>query len=332
MGVTIRDVAAKAGVSISTASLVLNGKGWVSDKLRKRVLQAVEELNYRPNAMARGLRARESRLLGLVIPDIANPFFPLVVRGVEDAAVQGGYTVILGNTDGKSEEEAKYLGLFTEKRVDGLIFIPSGSSERSISALGLNPVPKVVIDRALTGVDIPTVMTDNVRGAYMGTQHLLANGRSRILFISGPEDVQASRDRRTGYSRALRERGIDEELIVFGDFSFESGRKAMADCLFRLEFDAVLSANDMMALGAMVALSESGIDVPNKAELVGYDNILFSALARPSLTTVEQPAYQMGFEAVQLVLEMISSGKSTCESKLLEPRLIVRDSSPKRYD
>lgn len=329
MDITIKDVANRAGVSISTASLVINNKKGVSDKLRKRVWEAIAELNYRPNAMARGLKVKESRVLGLTIPDIVNPFFPLIVRGVEDAAEFYGYTIILGNTDGELKKEEEYLNHFVEKRVDGLILIPSSSCHKTVSFFRQLPLPKVIIDRPIQGLDIPTVMTDNVRGAYMGTKHLLENGRRRVLFISGPENLQASEDRLLGYSKAMREYGIKARLIKYGQFSFQSGREIVSESLSELKFDALFCANDMIALGAMQALAENNIDIPEEVEVVGYDNILFSEFSRPSLTTIEQPAYEMGSQAVKLLLANIQYNNKV-SSKMLEPRLIIRESSPRR--
>lgn len=327
--VTIKDVAKKAGVSISTASLVINNKEGVSDRLRAKVLEAIEELDYRPNAIARALKSKKSKVLGLIIPDIVNPFFPLVVRGVEDAAMRYGYMLLLGNTDGKVEEEARYLELFIEKCVDGMIFIPASNFKKNIRLFQESAIPKVVIDRALEGSGLPTVMTDNITGSYLATKHLLTNGRRRILFISGPQGLQASQDRYRGYKKALAEFGQDEELVENGDYTFESGKKVMERVLNnKLSFDAVFGANDLMALGAMVVLSENKIKIPQDVEVVGYDNILFSSLSKPTLTTVEQPAYEMGYEATKLVLRQIHRKEQLSECKLLEPKLIIRESSP----
>lgn len=330
--VTIKDVAKKAGVSISTISLVINNKEGVSDELKAKALSAIKELDYHPNAMARALKSRRSKVLGLIIPDIVNPFFPLVVRGVEDAAKRYGYTLILGNTDGKMEEEARYLELFVEKCVDGMIFIPASNFKKNIRKFQNTNIPKVVIDRALEGLGLPTIMTDNITGSYLATKHLLANGRRRILFISGPQDLQASQDRYKGYIKALQEYGLDEELVEAGDFTFESGKRVAEKVIKNnLSFDAVFGANDMMALGATVVLTDCKIRIPQEVEVVGYDNIIFSSLSKPTLTTVEQPAYEMGFEAAKLILRQIHSKKVISVCKLLEPKLIIRESSPRHY-
>jgi LacI family transcriptional regulator len=333
MGVTIKDVAERAGVSISTVSLVINGKGGVSDELKEKIEEAVEELNYHPNAMARGLKSKKSKVLGLVVPDILNPFFPQVIKGIEDAVKRYGYTLILGNTDGKMEEEARYLHLFVEKCVEGIIFIPSGTFNKNIRLFREIKVPKVVIDRALDDIKVSTVMTDNILGAYLGTRHLLANGRRRIIFVSGPPNLQASKDRYAGYIKALDEFGIKEKIVEYGNFTFESGKMVTTDALEKkTKFDAIFAANDMIAFGAMVVLAEKKIAIPEEVEVIGYDNILFSFLSKPSLTTIGQPAYDMGYEAVKIVLrEIFTKKRNSYVSKLLEPELIIRESSPRRY-
>lgn len=324
-------MARRAQVSISTASLVINNKGGVSDELRKRVWEAVEALGFRPNAIARGLKTKESLVLGLIIPDIANPFFPLIVRGVEDAAAAHGYTVILGNTDGEVLKEQQYLDHFVERRVDGLILIPASNCEEMLSFYQELELPKVIIDRPIEGLDVPIVMTDNVRGAYMATNHLLNRGRRRILFISGPRDLGASVDRRVGYLQALREFGITDEWIRYGEFSFQSGREIASTAYTNLSFDGLFCANDLIALGAIQSLIARGVKIPQQVEVVGYDNIFFAEFSSPSLTTIEQPAYKMGTEAVKVILDGIRNSSSAEMSvKLLEPRLIIRSSSPEK--
>jgi LacI family transcriptional regulator len=331
--VTIKEVAKRAGVSISTVSLAINKQEHVSEELRQKVFDAIQELNYRPNALARSLKNKKSKVIGLVIPDIVNPFFPLMVRGVEDTAKRYGYAIILCNTDGKAEEEATYLGLFEEKCVDGFIFTSSGKIKKSLSLLQEIAIPKVILDRRLDDLSIPTVTVDNIQGAYLATNHLIGNGKRRILFISGPDQLQSSLDRLKGYQQAFEENklAIESELITFGDFSFESGQKVIKDILARkINFDAVFGANDVMTLGAMVVLSELGIAIPDEIEFIGYDDIYLSAFFKPALTTVKQPAYEMGCEAVKMVLRSMNSKTALVNSKVFKPQLIIRESSPKR--
>lgn len=333
MRITIKDVAKRAGVSISTVSLAINKKERVSDELRQKVTHAIQELNYRPNGLARSLKSKKSKVIGLIIPDIVNPFFPLMVRGVEDTAKRSGYNIILCNTDGKAKEEATYLRLFEEKCVDGIIFTCSGRIKKSLRLLNELTVPKVILDRRLDDLSIFTVAVDNIKGAYIAANHLLQNGKRRILFISGPEQLQSSADRLNGYKQALVENKlvVAPELITYGDFSVESGQKAMRDLIAQgIAFDAVFGANDMMACGAMVVLAELGFVIPDQIEVVGYDDILLASLLKPALTTIKQPAYMMGSEAVKMLLRAINSKKMIVTSKIFEPQLIIRDSSPRR--
>jgi LacI family transcriptional regulator len=324
-------VAKHAGVSISTVSLAINKKERVSEELREKVIKAIDELNYRPNGLARSLKSKKSKVIGLIIPDIVNPFFPLMVRGVGDTAKLFGYNIILCNTDGEVKEEATFLRLFEEKCVDGIIFTCSGRIKKSLSLLNEISIPKVILDRRLDDLSIPTVTVDNAKGAYLATGHLIRKGKQRILFISGPDQLQSSLDRLDGYRQALTENklNVDPELITYGDFSFEGGQKALKDAIAnQIRFDAVFGANDMMTLGAMMVLSESGIDIPGGIEVVGYDDIMLASLFKPALTTVRQPAYEMGCEAVKMILRAIHSKKTSISSKVFEPQLIIRESSP----
>lgn len=326
-------MAKRAGVSISTVSLAINKQERVSEELRQRVLVAIKELNYRPNAVARSLKNKKSKVIGLIIPDIVNPFFPLMVRGVEDTAKRYGYTIILCNTDGKAEEEATYLGLFEEKCVDGFIFTSSGRMKKNLNLLKEIAIPKVILDRRLDDLSIPTVTVDNIQGAYLATRHLIDNGKRKILFISGPDQLQSSLDRFHGYQNAFKENElmVDPNLVTYGDFSFESGQKAIRDAITKgISFDAVFGANDMMALGAMTVLFKMGIAIPNQIEVVGYDDIYLFSLFKPALTTIRQPAYEMGSEAVKMLLRLINSKKTVIASKVFEPQLIIRESSPGR--
>lgn len=324
-------MAKHAGVSISTVSLAINKKERVSEELRQKVTRAIDELNYRPNGLARGLKSKKSKVIGLIIPDIVNPFFPLMVRGVGDTAKRYGYNIILCNTDGEVKEEATFLRLFEEKCVDGIIFTCAGRIKKSLSLLNELSIPKVILDRRLDDLSIPTVTVDNTKGAYIATSHLIRNGKQKILFISGPDQLQSSLDRLNGYKQALAENQlpVKPELITYGDFSFESGQKALKDVIAsQISFDAVFGANDMMTLGAIMVLSELGMDIPDQIEVVGYDDILLASLFKPALTTVRQPAYEMGAEAVKMVLRAMNSKKEFVASKVFEPQLIVRESSP----
>lgn len=326
----MRDVAQKAGVAISTVSLVVNNQDGVSDDLRAKVLSAIEELGYRPNRIAQSLKTNKSQVLGLIIPDITNPFFPAVVRGVTDTASRYGYSILLANSDGKVEEERNYLHLFADTNVDGIIFTTSLKLKDNLQLLQELPIPKVVLDRYLGPFNIPTVTIDNIAGGYLAATHLLQNGVKRILIICGPQGYQSSIDRLTGYQKALEDYGlpIDPELIVFGDFTLAGGQQVICQALeTALDFDAVFATNDLMALGALVELANQGVRVPEDIQVVGYDDIPLAGLFQPSLTTIRQPAYEMGHEAVRTVLRGIGNTNKTPPAKVLSPELVIRHST-----
>ncbi|MGI6565851.1 MAG: LacI family DNA-binding transcriptional regulator [Limnochordia bacterium] len=330
MKVTMRDVAREAGVAVSTVSLVVNNREGVSDELRAKVLKAVEKLGYRPNRIARSLKTDKSHVLGLIIPDITNPFFPLLVRGVTDTASTYGYSILLANSDGKVEEERKYLNVFADTKVDGIIFTTSVKFKDNLQLLQELPIPKVVLDRYLGPFNIPTVTADNITGGYLAVKHLLECGSRRILIISGPQGYPSSMDRLTGYKRALDEHGIavDPDLIEYGDFTLAGGQKAISAVLDRgLDFDGVFAANDLMALGVLVELAAREIPVPEKVQVVGYDDIPSANLFQPALTTIRQPAYEIGHEAVRTLIRAIHHRDRTPPAKILVPELIVRKST-----
>ncbi|MCK4900317.1 MAG: LacI family DNA-binding transcriptional regulator, partial [Anaerolineales bacterium] len=226
--VTMRDVAERASVSVTTVSHVINQSRPVSDELRGRVLAAMEELGYQPNTLARSLRRGETHTIGIIIPDSANPFFAEVARGIENTSFEHGYSVILCNTDNDLERESLYTDVLVKKQVDGILFVAAGLSAENIQALQKRGIPLVIVDRQVSGVEVDSVLTDNVQGGLLATRHLIDLGHNRIGCIVGPSDLTPSAARVTGYQQALNEAGIsyDEVLIVKGDFQYESGFEA----------------------------------------------------------------------------------------------------------
>lgn len=327
---TIRDVARRAGVGVGTVSRVLNSKGHVSNATREKVLRAVEELNYQPNNLARSLATGRSRLVALVIPDITNPFFPTVARGVEDAASTMGYTVVLCNTDGDPAQEMAYAKTLRELRVDGIIFVVSSPDSAAVWELLRGHFPLALIDRQVEGASVDAVLVDNVSSAREATRHLIRLGHRRIAHISGPPQLTTSRDRLRGYLEALGEAGLeaDETLIRAGDFRYHSGYARMKELLEAQDPPtAVFAANDLMAIGAIRALGESGRRVPDDVAVVGFDDILLASLVRPALTTVSQPAYQMGVTATELLIRRMDGLVSgPPQEVVLTPQLVIRES------
>lgn len=326
--VTIKDVAARANVAVSTVSRVLNNSSYVSESTRERVLQAIRELNYHPNNLARGLTTGKTGVIGLMIPDITNPFFPVLARGVEDAANARGYAVILCNTDGNSRQEEVYLQMLREQRVDGIIFSSASSGRQVIEDLLSERMPLVLIDRKIEGVKVNTVIVDNLGSSCEITRYIIGKGHRRIGFIGGPHHLATSRDRLAGYRMALSEAGIpvDEDLIKEGDFRYSSGYANM-QALFELGVTAVFAANDLMAIGAIRALEEMGKGVPQDVAVAGFDDIMMASLIKPALTTVCQPTYRMGVIAADLLIDQIA-GNACAEPDtiVLKPNLVIRES------
>ncbi|MBM7868029.1 substrate-binding domain-containing protein [Heliobacterium gestii] len=328
---TIKDVAALAGVSVSTVSRVINASGYVDSKTGERVLAAVEALDYRPSRIARTLVTRRSGTIGLILPDITNPFFPEVARGAEDEAYRHGYNLILCNSDWKLEKETLYLGILRQQCVEGVILVSTKLTEERLTEECRSLPPLVVIDRTIT-LDIHSISSNNVGGAALATKHLLVQGYRRIAHIAGPASSISARQRLEGYHRTMAEAGlpVDPALVVEGDYRLGGGKKAMARLLALTEPpEAVFCANDMMAVGALEQLQESDRCAPADMAVVGYDGIDLTRYVHPRLTTVIQPTYQMGERAVQLLLETIK-GNESFQHIELEPRLAIGDSSVRR--
>lgn len=326
---TIKDVAKEAGVSIATVSRILNGTGKVSVELANRVQAAVDKLQYHPNSMARALKIRESQSIGLIIPDIENPFFPALVRGVEDMAKRSGYAVILCNSDGNPDMEEQYLNFLISKRVDGILFTGGAEFERNARLLGALDIPLVLLDRRAHSFPCAAVVTDNRLGAQMAVEHLITLGRREIAFISGPPHVSPGEERVAGYRDALAQHGLEQNAgrEVFGAYTFESGYQAIDELVADgMSFDAIFAGNDLMAIGAMEALSRHGLSVPDDVAVIGYDDIRMSAWYKPALTTVHQPVYQMGYIAAETIIKKMTGGSYQPEVRILMPRLIIRQS------
>jgi LacI family transcriptional regulator len=327
---TIREVAEIAKVSPTTVSHVVNNTRFVSDDVRTRVVAAMRELNYRPNALARSLRRGETHTLGLILPDSANPFFAEVGHAIEGAAFALGYSVILCNTENDDNKERLYTEVLENKQVDGMIFVAAGENHEAISAIGKNGLPLVVVDRDMCSLELDTVTTDNHHGGMIATQHLLSLGHQIIGCITGPSNITPSAERVTGYNSALRQAGIlvEESLLVRGDFHAPSGYSAAMQILQRhLRPTAIFVCNDMMAIGALRAAAQLGLRVPEDVAIVGFDDIELASYTTPPLTTVAQPKQEIGQLAVKLVFERMGSPSLPPRHNVLSTRLIIRESS-----
>jgi len=326
----MRDVAERAGVSVTTVSHVINETRPVSDELRQRVLAAIDELGYQPNVLARSLRRGETHTIGMIVPDSANPFFAELARGIEDTSFAHGYNLILCNSDGDLDKELIYADVLTEKQVDGILFVAAGVSTDHIRALQERRIPVVIVDREIPDVSVDQVLTDNARGGWLATCHLLELGHRCIGCITGPSDVTPSAERVTGYRQALSEGGIpvDEVLIVKGDFQYGSGYRAARQILARDDPPtAIFTCNDLMAVGAISAAVEMGRQVPVNLSVVGFDDVRLASFANPPLTTIVQPKYEMGVLATTMLLERMRNHDIPPRRRLLDTSLLIRQST-----
>lgn len=309
MAVTIRDIARTAGVSISTVSKVLNGHdAAISDATRSRIHAAVKELDYRPNMVARGLRARSTRSIGFVLPDITNPFFPAIARGIEDCAQKRGFTVIFCDTDDDSSRERESIRDLNDKMVDGMIV--THALKMGLEGLNECRVPTVVVDRCsreeVLGVGF--VFSDMRAATQVITEHLIERGCERLAFVTAHRDVAP--DRFQGFIDALdsHDRVPDFDLIFEGGYDVETGERGVGKLLQSGSFDAIVCGNDLIAIGALRALRCHGLKVPEDVRVVGIDDIYIARYLEPALTTVYQPAYEMGQAAARMLIDCLVKG------------------------
>jgi LacI family transcriptional regulator len=326
----MRDVAQLAGVSISTVSHVVNNSRGVSDVARTQVEQAMAQLDYRPNALARSLRRQQTHSLGMIVPDNANPFFAEIARAIEDRGFDHGYSIILCNSDGNLQKQAAYVNLLVERRVAGILFVAAGVSTELVDDLQRQRVPLVVIDREVPGVAVDTVQTNHQQGGQLATEHLIALGHRRIGCIAAGSDLSPGAERLAGYRDALAAHGLayDAALVISGDFQFASGYWAMEQFLALAERPtAVFACNDLMAVGAIRAATAAGLRVPADLAIVGFDDIPLASYTNPPLTTIHQPKREIGRQAIEMLLARINRPDAPPRSIRLETELIVRQSS-----
>jgi len=322
--ITIREVAERAGVATMTVSRVLNRKGYVSAAVRERVLRAVEDLGYVPNHLARGLRVQRTGTIALMVTDITNPFFTTVARGVEDAASDAGLLVLFCNTDESEEEESRYVRLLLEKRVDGILLVPARAGSEALGLAAKNRTPVVVLDRRIGesgAVDV--VRCDSYSGGYQLGRLLVELGHRRFAILAGPEGVSTSDDRVEGFMSALGGRPAE---IFHGEFRQESGMD-MAESALLFNPTAIFAANNFQMIGALRRLRSTGLRIPEDVSLVGFDDLPESFVSDPFLTVVRQPAYEMGEQAVELLLQRLKEPTKEPQEVVLPTEILIRKSS-----
>ncbi len=327
---TIHDVAKRAGVAPITVSRVINNSGYYSQETRERVEAAIAELGYVPNMLARSLRSKRTHTLALVLTDITNPFFTSIARGVEDTASDAGYTVIYCNTDEFEAEEEKYLQLLLQKQVDGILLVPACSSPKSVEFIQEQGTPVVVLDRRIPGVKTDSVRCDSEEGAYRLVQLLLSLGHQRIAILTGSRDVSTAEDRVIGYVQALEEAGLArEKRVYYGAFTLLSGYKTAQQALSASPRPtALFAANNFIAIGALKALKDAGLKVPEDITIVSFDELPPTMVVDPFLTVAVQPAYEMGQKAIELLLARLDGRSPDCCQEIILPiEIVIRGSS-----
>ncbi|MBL8130418.1 MAG: LacI family DNA-binding transcriptional regulator [Anaerolineae bacterium] len=333
---TIHDVAERAGVSPITVSRVINSSGPVSEKTRARVEAAIAEMNYVPNQLAQGLRSKRIKILGLLVTDITNPFFTTIARGAEDVASEAGYSVVFCNTDESVEKERKYLQLLVQQQVAGILLVPARSEPAAIDFVQSHNVQVVVLDRQVPGIEVDAVRCDSVGGAHQLVSHLLELGHRRIALLNGPHGVSTADDRLAGYEHAMHEFGIHDysDLVYSGSFSFVSGYQMAQQVLATKPMPtALFAANNFIANGALNALHEHNLSVPDDMAMVCFDELPASMASFPVLTTIAQPAYALGQEAARLLIARLSGEAPGQRQEIILPTtLIVRASRTSLLD
>jgi len=330
---TIKDIAKKAGVSISTVSYILNNTKSVKQSTKERVLKAAATLHYRPNLIARSLKTKESLTIGIIIPDISNMFFNEIIRGIEDVADAHRYNVVICSTDENKEKEERHLATLVNKGIDGLIFIGTGHNLESLHDVS---IPKVIVDRRL-GDEYYSVLTDNITGGYIATTHLLKKREqqdSPVLFLTGPLTISSYKERYKGYKKALKDHNITfkREFVYQCEVNTEGGKGGASKILQNENIPSgkpfgIFAANDLIAIGAINVLIEKGVKIPEDVQVVGFDDIPSASYVSPSLTTVNQPKYDMGKIAGELLLKQIRGEEIPKRETMLESVLVVRESS-----
>ena len=326
---TLKDVARQAGLSVTAVSHALNGKRGVSAATTARVRKIAEDLLYRPNIIAKSLRTNSTKTLGVVASDSSHAFYAVVMRGIDDVAYRNGYSILLCNTEGNREREWEAVRLLVNKRVDGILFISSTLTERDdMAALSATGVPVIFLVRSNPHENARFVANDNVQGAFQITDHLL-KGSKRVHFLNLPQNVITARQRLQGYRNAHEKHGVpyDASLVHYIKPQIQEGYIAMRQLLDRETVEAVFCGCDIIAVGAMEAISERGLAIPADIRVGGYDDIDYAPYLRVPLTTVRQPKFSLGSKACECLLEAIEHPDLPVQHIILRPELIIRQST-----
>lgn len=333
---SIYDVAKKAGVGIATVSRVLNNSRFVKKQTKELVLKIIKELDYRPDYFARNLVKKASKTIGLLIPDIINPVFSEMAKGISDKAFDSNYTVYLCNTDSTVKKEIEFVKNLLEKHVEGIIFISTEMSKyegdfEHYLYLHKKNIPIVFINGMLKNIDIPFVRINEVKAGYTATNYMLKKGLRKIAFLGGSTNFIPTREKIEGYTKAFREFGlnINKKYIILDNFDIESGYR---DAIKLLEMDnipeGIITASDVLAIEVVKASNLKGIKIPSELEVIGFDDISLASIYNPSITTIAQPKYDMGAKALNMLVDLINKKELKKKNILINPELIIRESCP----
>ncbi|WP_096188288.1 LacI family DNA-binding transcriptional regulator [Evansella halocellulosilytica] len=330
MNHTIKDVAKKANVSIATVSRILNNsQAGYSAATKERVMNAIQELGYKPNGIARGLVSKRTKTIGVLMPNVSSMFSSKLIDGIEEAAHHEQYSVIICNTDRNGIRTLDYLNVLAEKKVDGLIFTSEILTREYYEAIVAMNIPFVLVSTQSMQFQVPYVKIDDKHASYHAVSYLIEKGHQKIALISGDNnDPIAGSPRVEGYKQALFDHGISlyEDLITYGDFAFNSGKECMKELLQKKEeFTALFCTSEEMALGAMSIAFDQKIKIPEQISIIGFDNTRLAEMSTPSLTTVGQPLTQMGHQAVKMIISMMENGKNV-GSRILPHEIVERNS------
>ncbi len=334
MKVTINDIAKLSGVSKATVSRVLNGSKPVSDQVRKKVMQAIEETGYKPSSLARSLTTKETKLIGIVIPDVSNPVFSELVKGMEDKSGESGYNVLLCNSYLSHKKELDYLEILRDKEVDGIIFLTTNETAEQTAFFKDFGKPVVVVDRQFQAMDLPSVGIDDHKAAFTAVNYLINLGHKNIGMVrSALQDRSHGYNRYDGYCKAMEGAGlqVNPDNVIEGDFSVKSGYNAMLKLLSSGKPpSAVFFANDLMAVGGIRCITDSGMKVPDDISVMGFDDIPISSMFIPSITTTRQPFFDIGSKAMEKLIDFIHK-KEIEQYTVFETDLMLRNST-KRFE
>lgn len=316
---TIKEVAQLAGVSVATVSRTLNNSGYVSVAARKKVEDAIQELDFYPNEVARSLFQKKSKLIGLLLPDITNPFFPAIAKGVEDCVNQRGYSLLLGNVEGDLEKENHYLKIFEQNNIAGVISAAQGNE------LNTSKIPLVFLDR-MSGKENYSVHSDDFLGGQLAAEAILAGNPQKVVVMVGPKDVSASALRLAGNIDILEKNAIPYEVFQTKSFHLDLAEETVKKLFDEMDgFDSVIASNDIYALALITEANRRGIKIPTELQVIGYDDIPFSKMITPRLTTISQPAYEIGYKGADLLCDVLENKLASTKHIQLPVTLVTRE-------